>query len=158
MHLSDYPSTHPSIHHLLPPSTHPAHPAWILPPPRAHDSEAPGLLCQRRNELYCLSHLFLLRNPAARCCVEKNFQGGVTAAPPARLHLRTRAVKLDSNCINGGLCLPVGFFILSLSLSLSAHFTRFKGRKEEEGKKSSSLRVCGLASFMSCDHGCPSLH
>ena len=123
MHLSDYPSTHPSIHHLHPPSTHPAHPAWILPPPRAHDSEAPGLLCQRRNELYCFSHLFLLRNPAACCCVEKKFPRGVTAAPPARLHLRTRAVKLDSNCINGGLCLPVGFFILSLSLSLCAFYT-----------------------------------
>lgn len=85
--------------------------------------------------------------------VKKHFQGGGGSAPQAKLHLRTQVVKLDSNCINCGLCLQVGFFIRALSL----HFTHFKRRKEE-GEKGSSLRVCGFASFMSCDHGCPSLH
>lgn len=65
------------------------------------------------------------------------WEGG-DIAPPARLHLRMRAVKLDSNCINGGLCLPVGFFILSLYV----HFTRFKGRKEE-GRKAAHWGFAG---------------
>ena len=152
--LPIYPSIHPS------------------PPPTLHPPGTPSLDYstnqgppQRgpRPPLPAQKWIILLLTPVSAktpCCTllcwKKKIPRGVTAAPPARLHLRTRAVKLDSNCINGGLCLPVGFFILSLSLS--AHFTRFKGRKEEEGKKSSSLRVCGLASFMSCDHGCPSLH
>lgn len=58
------------------------------------------------------SHLFLFRNPAESCCIEQK-RGKkpekCSQAPPARLHLRIQVVKLASNCINRGLCLPVAF-------------------------------------------------
>lgn len=153
---------HPSVHstiHLSPPLS-PRPPCTpCLDSSTTQDPRQQGSWPPLPAQKWIIS-LFTPVSAQNPCCTllrwrkkKKNISKGGNSAPPARLHLRTWAVKLDSNCINGGLCLPVGFFILSLSV----HFTHFKGRKEE-GKKSSSLRVCGLASFMSCDHGCPSLH
>lgn len=72
------------MHPLLSLASHPAHPGQITPPPRAHSSKAPGLLCQYRNELYRFSHLFLLKPPlhAAVLRVKKHFQEGGGAALP----------------------------------------------------------------------------
>ena len=112
--LPIYPSIHPSP----PPTLHP-------PGTPCLDSSTTQGPRQRgpRPPLPAQKWIILLFTPVSAqkpCCTllcwKKKFPRGVTAAPPARLHLRTRAVKLDSNCINGGLCLPVGFFILSLSL------------------------------------------
>lgn len=47
--------------------------------------------------------------------------------------------------------MPASWFY---TVSLTVRFTRFKRRNAGVG---SSLRVCGLVSFTSCDDGCPSL-
>lgn len=55
--------------------------------------------------------------------------GGDDGSPPAQLHLRTPAVKLDSNCINGRYAFQWDFY----NLSLSVDFTDFKGQKAGGG-------------------------
>ncbi|MEQ2214180.1 hypothetical protein XENOCAPTIV_017838 [Xenoophorus captivus] len=50
------------------------------------------------------------------------------------------------------------FFLYSLPLCILHVLREERGGRWEGGSKGSSLRVCRLASFMSCDHGCPSLH
>lgn len=58
--------------------------------------------------------------------------------------------------------MPSSWIFYTRSLSLSAFYMFFWGEKAGGGGGvcvgGSSFRVCGLASFMSCDHGCPSLH
>lgn len=116
---SIYPSIHPSLTSShSPPTPHTQSGFLYHPGPTAVRLLAFSASAEMN---YIAFHTCFCSKPFCRLLCwkkkkRKNISKGGNSAPPARLHLRTRAVKLDSNCINGGLCLPVGFFIFSLSL------------------------------------------